>query len=98
MHRANVRSEERESARLGGPVGSADHLPAKDDLYLALGGLPRNRFEPRLLGRVRIEAFDVAFQLAHEEEKSHDPDGPQNQHRSEEDLIGLHERECLKCK
>ncbi len=68
----------------------ADNLVAENDPDLTIGGFTTDRFEPGFFRIIGVEPGHIRFEFAHEEEHSHDHEGPQDQHDEEEHLIASH--------
>lgn len=69
-------------------------LIAEDDPNLPVGAFAFHRFEPGFLGGLRVQALDVALQLAHQEEDADYHQRPGDEHTQEERLVRGHIGEC----
>jgi hypothetical protein len=65
-----------------------DHLIAEHDPDLGVTGGSSYRFDTGFFGRCRVGAVDVVLELAHQEEKAHDRDGPQHEDDEQEQSVG----------
>ena len=74
----------------------ADHLIAEHDPDLSIARGPLHRLEPRLLGRVRVDAGDVALETTHEEEQSEDRERPYGQDHEKDRLVASHIRQFVR--
>lgn len=72
-------------------LGFADDLITEDDLYLSIAWSSLDRLETGLFGGARVQAVDVALELAHEEEDPDDRERPHDEHHKKENLIGSHD-------
>jgi hypothetical protein len=71
----------------------ADHTVPEQDLHLSIAGAAGHRFDPGVLGSVRVEPVDVILQLAHEEQQAGYHEGPGYEHQSKKNTVG-HTSEC----
>ena len=68
----------------------ADHLVAEHDPNLPFLTCSRYGLQPGLFWVWRVEPRDVLLEATHQEQQTEDHEGPQDQHREQEQLISGH--------